>query len=342
MQSFLNLLQETCRAKLAALALPARAPHFMKAMTPSSPCLLTLLFLLVSACSSPSCTPPTAGAPGNGGQEATKQTSEPIKTSNPSAQSDLTREAKGVDLTRLNEEQKEQFFQLIHTEASACGKAHSLAVSMRDDASCRDSMHVSQFIADALASGFAASDIKGSIDAVVSSLTPRSINIAGSPVYGNERAPVTVVVFADFECPHCRAEAPVLRQTIDQFRGRAKLVFKHFPISGHPRSKEAAIATVAAQRQGKFWEMHDLVFEHPEDLEDDDLRAYARQLGLDIARFTADLKNPEVIAKVEADRKEGEALELKGTPAIYINGREYNQLLFNGTVAGWIEDALRR
>lgn len=309
----------------------------------SSKCSLAPLLLILSACS-PACTAPAAGpettaapppATDKTGDEKSADPAEPVPTSE-------IADAKGVDLSRLTDPQKTSFFQLINSEPSACGKAHSLAASLKDDASCRDSLSVSQFIADALASGASVSDIKENLEPLVDSLKPREINIKGRPMYGNERAPVTVVVFADFECPHCRQEAPVLRQAIDQFRGRAKLVYKHFPLSGHVRAKAAAIATVAAMEQGKFWEMHDIVFENQTALEDADIRKYAQKIGLDMAKFDASYKAKKGQDLVEEDRVEGEKLEISGTPAVFVNGRYMSPYLFGGTITGWIEDALRR
>ena len=309
----------------------------------SSKCSLAPLLLILSACS-PACTAPAAGPettatpPPATGKDPGTVPADPDKVVPASEVTD----AKGVDLSRLTDPQKTTFFQLINSEPSACGKAHSLAVSLKDDASCRDSLSVSQFIADALASGASVSDIKENLEPLVASLKPREINIQGRPVYGNERAPVTVVVFADFECPHCRQEAPVLRQAIDQFRGRAKLVYKHFPLGGHVRAKAAAIATVAAMEQGKFWEMHDIVFENQMALEDTDIRKYAQKIGLDMAKFDAAYKVKKGQDLVEADRVEGEKLEISGTPAVFVNGRYMSPYLFGGTITGWIEDALRR
>ncbi len=309
----------------------------------SSKCSLAPLLLILSACS-PACTAPAAGPettavpPPATGKDPGTVPADPDKTVPASEVTD----AKGVDLSRLTDPQKTTFFQLINSEPSACGKAHSLAMSLKDDASCRDSLSVSQFIADALASGASVSDIKENLEPLVDSLRPREINIQGRPMYGNERAPVTVVVFADFECPHCRQEAPVLRQAIDQFRGRAKLVYKHFPLGGHVRAKAAAIATVAAMEQGKFWEMHDIVFENQTALEDTDIRKYAQKIGLDMAKFDAAYKVKKGQDLVEADRVEGEKLEISGTPAVFVNGRYMSPYLFGGTITGWIEDALRR
>jgi len=299
----------------------------------SSKSTLAPLLLMLTACS-PSCTSSDPIPPGGAAKD------EPAAAPAPSGP--MIMEAKGVDLNKLSEVQRTSFFQIINSEPSACGKAESLAASLRDDASCRDSLSVSQFVADALAQGATPTDIKTALEDVVDSLRVREIEIKGRPTYGNERAPVTVVVFADFECPHCRSEAPMLKQTVDQYRGRAKLVFKHFPLPSHARAKPAAVATMAAHAQGKFWEFSALVFENQTALEDADLMVYARRAGLDVGRFEADYKAQVGKDVVEADRVEGDKIDISGTPAVFVNGRYFNPLLFGGTVSGWIEDALRR
>lgn len=315
------------------------------------PSLVTapVLFALFATCG-PGCAPPAedpsgsqrgrgpvSGAKGPSQEDATAEADRA-----PPKPGEMIMEAKGVDLSKLTEAQRTTFFQLINTEPSACDKPHSLATSLRDDDKCRDSLVASQYIADRLAAGATVGDVKAELVEVLDSLEVRDIPIEGRPVYGNERAPVTVVVFADFECPHCRSEAPVLRQAVQQFRGQAKLVYKHFPLSMHPRAKAASVATEAAHAQGKFWAMHDQVFAHQTQLEDEDLLRYARAAGLDMEKFKADYQAEKYKKVVEEDRKHGDDLEIEGTPAVFVNGREFNQRLFGGTVEGWIDDALRR
>lgn len=306
--------------------------------------LAPLLFVL-AACN-PSCTTPEAEKPGDTkpvAAESSPAAAGSVGNVAPIPAGDLVTDVKGVDISKLTGPQKTTFHQVINTELSACGKSHSLAVSIRDDKDCRDSLNVAQFVSDGLASGYSAADIKEAIqELILPALKVREINVEGGPVYGNDRAPVTIVVFADFECPHCRAEAPKLRQVVDQYRGRVRLIFKHFPLQIHPRAKVAAIACAAAQKQGKFWEMHDIVFEHQTALEDDDIQTYAQRIGLDMAKFKVDFADPAAKKRVENDRADGEKLEISGTPAVFVNGRYYNDLLFGGTVTGWVEDALRR
>ncbi len=255
---------------------------------------------------------------------------------------EMLMDAPGVDTSKLSEAQRTVFFQIINTEPSACDKPHSMARSLSDDPGCRDSKIAAQFVSDALGSGAPASAIKHDLPLVVQALVPKDIDVEGRPIYGSERAPVTVVVFADFQCPHCRAEAPMLRKAVDTYRGRARLIYKHFPLTGHDRAKVAAIATEAAHEQGKFWEMHDLVFENQDDLSDAKLYAFADRIGLDVPKFKASFSANKGKSVVEKDKADGEKLGISGTPAVFVNGREVIPALFGGSLTAWIDDALKR
>ncbi len=305
---------------------------------------LTLLAVSVATTACTACTP--AGPDEPSASSSSAEPARPERTRKelaPPSADKMIRTAPAVDLSKLSETQQSTFFTMINVEPSACDKPHSLASSLQTDPECRNSLLVAQFIADRLASGATPSDIKLDIDAVVHALTPREISIEGRPTYGNENAPVTIVVFADFQCPHCKMEAPVLRKAVQQFRGQVKLVFKHFPLNMHARAEKAAIAAEAAHAQGKFWEMHDLIFDHQEMLEDEDLERYAGQIrGLDVAKWKADYEAEAAKLAVAKDRAIGEALEIQGTPAVFINGRELTPLLWGGSLEAWIDDALRR
>lgn len=311
---------------------------------------------LIAACT-PACDPPDAKEPGSDEARGAKAAgasarraegekgeaiAEHEKKRAELPKEETITEAPGVDVSKLTEAQRGVFFQVINTEPSACDKPHSLARSLQSDPDCRDSQLVSQFVADAIASGAATSAVKGAVPEVVAALAPRDIPVEGRPVYGAEQAPVTVVVFADFQCPHCRMEAPKLRKAVDSFRGRARLVYKHFPLMGHDQAKIAAIATEAAHEQGKFWEMHDLVFENQMDLSEANLYKFAEQIGLDMEKFKASFSAEKGKAVVEADKAAGEKLGISGTPAVFVNGREVIPVLFGGSVTGYIDDALKR
>lgn len=153
--------------------------------------------------------------------------------------------------------------------------------------------------------------------------TAKQLETAHSAVRGNKQAPVTIVEFSDFQCPYCASVAPTLRQLVAQYPDQVQWVFKNFPLDFHLDSPLAHRAALAAGEQGKFWEMHDLIFSNQRALKRDDLLAAARSLGLDMQRFQADLDGEKVRKMIESDMAEGARLDVAGTPTFFINGREY-------------------
>jgi protein-disulfide isomerase len=153
--------------------------------------------------------------------------------------------------------------------------------------------------------------------------------MSDSPSLGPASVPVNIVEWADFECPHCRHAAPILEKLVEQFPGQVRFMFKFYPLQAHAHAESAARAAVAAMNQGKFWQMHHALFEHQEALEPRDVELYAKQIGLDVAKFKADLDSEATADRVARDRKQGDALALSGTPTVYINGREYDLTKFD-------------
>jgi diadenylate cyclase len=143
-------------------------------------------------------------------------------------------------------------------------------------------------------------------------------------VRGPEDAPVTLVKYGDYECPYCRQLHPVLKELRVRAGERVRFVFRHFPLdSVHPRARRAALAAEAAAAQGRFWEMHDLLYENQDELGDEDLARYAAELGLDLQRFEADMANDDHAWHIEEDRLDGERAGVRGTPALFIDGVRY-------------------
>jgi len=132
---------------------------------------------------------------------------------------------------------------------------------------------------------------------------------------------VSLVEFGDFRCAYCRRMLPVLARVRAEYPDQVRLVFMHFPVTA-PDSGRAAIAAVAAQEQGRFWEMHDALFAlQDQPLTKPALLADAQRLGLDVERFEADLRREELVERVRSDLAQGERLGLAGTPAFFVNGR---------------------
>ncbi len=147
------------------------------------------------------------------------------------------------------------------------------------------------------------------------------ISVEGRPVRGDPNAQVTIIEFSDFQCPYCGSVAPTIKQVLQEYEGKVKLYYKHFPLSFHEFAQKAAEASECAADQGRFWEYHDKLFENQEALDEASLKQYAKDLGLDSARFDSCLDSGQKASLVQSDFDEGQANGVSGTPAFFINGR---------------------
>ncbi len=150
----------------------------------------------------------------------------------------------------------------------------------------------------------------------------QTINTEGAPVKGPENAPVSIVVFDDFQCPYCARLVPVLDEVLEKYPKEVKLVFKNFPLRNHQYARKAALAALAARDQGKFWAYHDLLFANYSQLDDGKFNQFAEQLGLDMQRFEASLQDRDNWAQLSRDAQDGVAAGVRGTPTVFINGRQ--------------------
>jgi protein-disulfide isomerase len=147
------------------------------------------------------------------------------------------------------------------------------------------------------------------------------VALDGAPLRGPESAKVTIVEFADFQCPFCTRVNSTLTQIREQYPKDVKLVFKHLPLRIHPQAAGAHAAAEAAHRQGKFWEMHDRIFSNQSDLAPETFTGYAQQVGLDVDAFKKDVGSDDVKKRLDADTREAQKLGVSGTPAFFINGK---------------------
>jgi protein-disulfide isomerase len=144
-------------------------------------------------------------------------------------------------------------------------------------------------------------------------------------VQGPADAPVTLVEYADFQCPYCGMAEPVVKQLREQFADRLRLVFREYPLTdSHRYAYGAAEAAEAAGGQGKFWEMHDLLFAHQDALDSGHLTRYASSLGLDVERFEEQMSSDALGDKIERDVRSGDESGVPGTPTFFINERMYD------------------
>ena len=143
-------------------------------------------------------------------------------------------------------------------------------------------------------------------------------------VRGPDRAPVTLVEYGDFECPYCGHAEPTIRELLTDY-GDLRYVWRHLPLTDvHPHAQLAAQAAEAADRQGKFWEMHDQLLDHQGALTTSDLVGYASSLGLNTGQFTADLRRHVGRAKIAADTDSADLSGVSGTPTFFINGQRHH------------------
>lgn len=148
-----------------------------------------------------------------------------------------------------------------------------------------------------------------------------TVRTEGAPSKGPAGAPVTIVEFSDFQCPYCARAVPTLKQIEDTYKDTVRIVWKHLPLAIHKDAVGAALAAQAANKQGKFWELHDMMFADQKKLGPDDLKQYGKSLQLDMARFEADQVNVDEKKRIDADVAEARALGITGTPGFFINGR---------------------
>jgi protein-disulfide isomerase len=149
-----------------------------------------------------------------------------------------------------------------------------------------------------------------------------AVSTEGAPIRGAAAAPVTVVEFSDFQCPFCNRAQATLKQVLERYPGKVKLVYRDFPLDRlHPQARQASEAARCANDQGKFWEYHDVLYANTPRAGADDLRRYAQQVGLDVAKFEQCVSSGVHKAAVQRDIDEGGRLGVTGTPAFFVNGR---------------------
>lgn len=241
------------------------------------------------------------------------------------AESPRVQRLEQVDVSQLTRSEERVWVELINELLSPCGEPVSVGRCVAEERECGRCVPAARYLVRLIGEGYERQEVEELYGARFGREEPAQLTVEGAPTRGSPMAQITIVEFSDFECPYCGRAHSILQQVLSEFEGRVRLVFKNYPLSSHPRAMPAARAALAAGNQGKFWEMHDLLFEHQRQLEEEDLEGYAGELGLDLERFRRDVASAETQRRVEADRAEGQRAGVEGTPTLYINGRRFRE-----------------
>ena len=274
---------------------------------------------------------PQPNKPATSGKSATPGKSAQSAKAAPAADAWKTSETLGdVDLSDLTPVQKRAVLKIVREEDCSCQCGMKTAECIMKDSSCSYSRTIAKIAIQGVKDGKTLVEISKLMDASPKAHRPKTLeepvalDVAGSPVKGPDNARITLVEFSDFECPFCFAAVAQVDRIMAAYPKDIKLIYKQFPLSMHPHAQMAAIASLAAKDQGKFWEMYEVLFKNSRRLSSDNIVMWAKEIGLDMDKFKAALASSKYQSIIEKDLKDGEAAGVYGTPSFYINGKQYN------------------
>ena len=256
----------------------------------------------------------------------------------------------GVDMAGLTEPQKTRALKALRMQDCSCGCGMKVAECRMKDPSCSFSTGLASTmvgaikkgkteaaaIAEAKASKYAHPPVGKVLDDAV------LIPTAGAPSMGPAGARITLVEFSDFQCPYCFKAVAQINTILKAYPNDIRLVFKQFPLESHPEAPVSASASLAAHQQGKFWQLHDLMFANHGNLSRKAILDWAASLGLDMKRFAADLDSDSVKRTVLRDIQDGSKAGVDATPTLFINGQKYNGALALEAIKPLLDAELKR
>lgn len=283
-------------------------------------------------------------AAGCGQRPAEVETGPPLSESERAQAAALIRLAE-VDPARLKSDQQRRLVRLAGEHKCPCpesrGTLGECAETAREKGGCIRAAFAVRAVVRGLVREDSDQEISTRLLERFGPREPEELDLADAPCRGHADAPVTMVVFSDFQCPFCSLATKLVQAVEKEAGHRLRVCFKHWPLTKiHNKALLAARAAVAAQLQDKFWPMHDRLFGNPKDLDRDDLLDRARDLGLDLQRFEQDIDSELVAKRVAKDATEAERLQLSGTPAFLINGRPMTDPKTVPDFLDWIAEAI--
>jgi protein-disulfide isomerase len=248
----------------------------------------------------------------------------------------------GVDVSKLTGDKVETFYKLVGSMKSPCGKSHSLRTSFTSDQSCKRAPFAVKYIAQMLVDEIPEAKVRELYtDKYEPPATPVKLDVSKAPHFGPTDAPVRLVEFYDYACPHCQAFAPQMAKVAADNDGRVVEYFMEYPLEGvpgHENSRSAAQASLAAAQLGKFKEMHEKLFAMSPNHTKEAVIGYATDLGMDAAKFTAAYDGAN--GQVSSDQAQGKANDVDSTPTLFFNDRRYKGPMAAEYIDMWIEEEL--
>jgi protein-disulfide isomerase len=245
----------------------------------------------------------------------------------------------GIDASKLAKDKQKVFYKLVGSLSSPCGKAHSLRTSFSTDTECKRAPFAVRYVLALLEDEGTETQVREEYEhKYASTAKPVKLDVSKAPKAGNDDAPVRLVEFFDYECPHCQAFNPMLQALEKQMEGKVVVYYMMFPLEKHTDSKSAAQAALAAHLQGKFFPMHDLLFKSSPAHNREAVMGYAKELGLDMAQFETAYNAAG--AQVASDLAQGDAAGVDATPTLYFNDRKYEGPMHPKYIAMWIDEEL--
>jgi protein-disulfide isomerase len=242
---------------------------------------------------------------------------------------------KDVDLSGLDKKSLHMVLKIFNENDCACGcKEGSLASCLKHDSRCGYSRAIAREIVAQAKRGKSEEYLTGLLAGYFlfrkrkNSLARKddnriyTVKPGNSPWKGAENAPITIVEFTDFQCPFCARVLSTIEQIMRAYPNQIKFYVKNNPLPFHKNAQFAALASLAAAKQGKYWEMHDILFKNYKMLAKEKILGYAKEIGLDMEQFKKSLESKELKDQIEADKLQAIRLNARGTPAFFINGRK--------------------
>ena len=241
---------------------------------------------------------------------------------------------------KLEGDKAQLFYKLIGSFNSPCGASTSLRKAF-GDASCKRGPFAVRYVIALIDDEIPEDKVREAYTKKYENVQKVKLDISKAPHNGNDDAPIKLIEFYDYACPHCRDFKPILERVATEHEGKTAEYFMQFPlegVQGHANSKSAAQAALAANALGKFKDMHDMLFAKTPAHDHDSVVGYAKELGLDAAKF--EVAYQAAAPQVDSDRLQGEGLGVNSTPTLFFNDRKYDGIYSAKYIGMWIDEEL--